>query len=50
MTDVQAGIPPTLPAAVRRTAARWPDDEAIADGGQLRDRARTTMARQGSTL
>jgi HIP---CoA ligase len=27
-------IPPTVPAAVRRAARRWPDDEAVVDGGQ----------------
>jgi acyl-CoA synthetase (AMP-forming)/AMP-acid ligase II len=27
-------IPPTVPAAVRRAAERWPDEEAVVDGGQ----------------
>jgi acyl-CoA synthetase (AMP-forming)/AMP-acid ligase II len=27
------GVPPTIPAAVRRAAARWPDDEALIDDG-----------------
>ena len=31
MTDE---IPPTVPAAVRRAARLWPDEEAVVDGGQ----------------
>src|ERR1700722_11489064 len=27
-------VPPTVPAAVRRAARRWPADEAIVDGDQ----------------
>jgi len=27
-------IPPTIPAAVRRAARLWPDEEAVVDGGQ----------------
>jgi acyl-CoA synthetase (AMP-forming)/AMP-acid ligase II len=28
------GFPPTVPAAVRRAASQWPDEEAVVDGGQ----------------
>jgi acyl-CoA synthetase (AMP-forming)/AMP-acid ligase II len=28
-----AGIPPTVPAAVRRAARLWPDEDAVVDGG-----------------
>jgi len=30
----QDDIPPTVPAAVRRAARRWPDEDAVVDGGQ----------------
>jgi hypothetical protein len=26
-------VPPTVPAAVRRAARLWPDEEAVVDGG-----------------
>jgi acyl-CoA synthetase (AMP-forming)/AMP-acid ligase II len=29
---MEGEIPPTVPAAVRRAAARWPDQEAVVDG------------------
>ncbi len=29
-----AGLPPTVPAAVRRAARLWPDEDAVVDGGQ----------------
>jgi acyl-CoA synthetase (AMP-forming)/AMP-acid ligase II len=31
---LDSGIPPTVPAAVRRAARLWPDDDAVVEGGQ----------------
>jgi acyl-CoA synthetase (AMP-forming)/AMP-acid ligase II len=31
---LDSGVPPTVPAAVRRAARLWPDDDAVVEGGQ----------------
>ncbi len=33
MSDFPEDVPPTIPAAVRRAASRWPDSEALVDNG-----------------